>query len=229
MLKGIALDIDGTITHENRQVDLTAVKAIRKAEKSDLSVILATGNILCYAETTSVLLGTTGPLIAEDGGVVYDKENEEEYILGGLEKVNKGIKLLEEKFDNIQHTSSSDRRRTGRTLERTINTKDAIKAFKENNLNITAVDSGFAIHIKDPEVNKGKALEKTVSLLGCSLSEIAAMGDGENDIEMLKRVKHSFSPSNAAPKAKEASYYVTEGSRGKGVKEAIEKILENIN
>ncbi len=228
MLKGIALDIDGTITHKNRQVDLTAVKAIRKAEKSDLSVILATGNILCYAETTSVLLGTTGPLIAEDGGVVYDKKKEKEHILGGLEKVNKGIKLLEEKFDNIQHTSSSNRRRTGRTLERTINTKDAIKAFQENNLNITAVDSGFAIHIKDPEVNKGKALEKTVSLLGCSLSEIAAMGDGENDIEMLEKVKHSFAPSNAAPKAKEASSYVTEGSRGEGVKKAIEKILENI-
>ncbi len=227
MLKGIALDIDGTITHKNRQVDLTAVKAIRKAEKSDLSVILATGNILCYAETTSVLLGTTGPLIAEDGGVVYDKKKEKEHILGGLEKVNKGIKLLEEKFDNIQHTSSSNRRRTGRTLERTINTKDAIKAFQENNLNITAVDSGFAIHIKDPEVNKGKALEKTVSLLGCSLSEIAAMGDGENDIEMLKKVKHSFTPSNANSKVKQVTSHVMNGPRGEGVKEAINKILEN--
>ncbi len=227
MIKGIALDIDGTITHENRELDLNAVEAIRKAEESDITIILATGNILCNVQTTSVLLGTSGPLIAEDGGVVYDKKNREEHVIGSTEKVDEGIRLLEENFDNIQHTSSSKERRTGRTLERTISTEDAMKIFRENDLNITAVDSGFAIHVKDPEVNKGKALEKVSSLLGYSLSEIAAMGDGANDIEMLKKVKHSFAPSNAAPEVKEASSYVAENPHGKGVKEVIEKILED--
>ncbi len=226
MIKGIALDIDGTITHENRQIDITAVKAIRKAEKSGIPIILATGNILCYAETTSILLGTTGPLIAEDGGVVYDRKNKEEHVIGGLEEVDKGIKMLEEKFDNIQYTSSFDKRKTGRTLERTISSEEAMEVFKANNLNITAVDSGFAIHIKDLNVHKGKALEKTVSLLGCSLSEIGAMGDGKNDVEMLKKAGYSFAPSNASPKVKETSSYVTKEPHGKGVKEAIEKILD---
>ncbi len=227
MIKGIALDIDGTITHENRQLDLTAVEAIRKAEKSDLPIILATGNILCYSKATSTLVGTTGPLIAEDGGIVYDNKNEEEHVLGGTEKVNKGIKLLEEKYDNIQHTSTSDERKTGRTLERTISPEKITKIFQKNNLELTAVDSGFAIHIKDPTTNKGDALEKTASLHECSLSEIAAMGDGENDIEMLKKVKHSFTPSNANSKVKQVTSHVMNGPRGEGVKEAINKILEN--
>lgn len=226
MIRAIALDIDGTITHDNRQLDVAAVKAVRKAEDSGISICLATGNILCFAEATSVLLGTKGPLISEDGGVVYDQSNGEEHVLGGVEEVDKGIKMLEKKFGNIQHTGSSKVRRTGRTLERTISAEDAVQTFKDMGLDVTAVDSGFAIHIRDQTVNKGKALEEVASILGISLSEMAAIGDAPNDVEMLQTVNISFTPANASDEAKNASTYTTKKPHGRGVKEAINQILE---
>ena len=77
-------------------------------------------------------------------------------------------------------------------------------------------------------MNKGKALKKTAELLNCPTSEIVAIGDAQNDIEMLEEAGLSYTPANANPKAKEASTYTTEGIYGEGVKEAIESILVDL-
>ncbi|KXB08386.1 hypothetical protein AKJ58_00065 [candidate division MSBL1 archaeon SCGC-AAA385D11] len=226
MIEAIAIDIDGTITHSNRQLDIAAVDPIRRAEKMGLRVIVATGNVLCFAEATSTLLGTTGPLIAEDGGVVYDKSEDQEYVIGNTEKVDEGVKLLEERFEHLQHTRTSKTRHAGRTLERTFDVNKALEVLREAGLDLQVVDSGFAIHIKDPEISKGNALKIVASLLGISTSEIAAIGDAPNDVEMLRNAGLSFAPSNSHPKAKAACSYALDAPHGKGVKKAITKILK---
>lgn len=227
LIRAIALDIDGTITHDNRQLDLRAVEPIRKAEELGIPVCLATGNVLCFAETTATLLGSSGPMIVEDGGIVFVQETRREYQLGSVEEVDRGIEVLKEAFGNIEHTKSSEGRSSERTLERTVSAEDIRKVFEENKLNLEVVDSKYALHIKEAGVNKGKGLEKVSSLLDCSVSEIAAMGDSNNDVAMLDKAGISFAPANAGRKAKEACSHVTEGSHGAGVKEAIEKILED--
>src|SRR5664280_1938149 len=65
--KAIVVDIDGTITCEKRELHLGAVKKIRSLK---VPVVLATGNILCYARTTSRLIGLDGAVIAENGGAI---------------------------------------------------------------------------------------------------------------------------------------------------------------
>ncbi len=223
-MKAIALDIDGTITHKNRQLDLEAVRAIRKVEKHGIPVVLATGNILCYSKTTSTLVGTSGPIIAEDGGIVYDKETDKEHILGGLEEVEKGIEILEKRFPNLKHSKTSKKRKAGRVLQKTVDPEVINRVFQEQDLNLVAVDSGFAIHIKTPNVSKGNALDKVGEILDCSISEIVVMGDGKNDTEMLEKAEHSYAPSNAHREVKKSAAHVTENPYGKGVKEMIEKI-----
>lgn len=227
MIRVIALDIDGTITDQNRRLETSAVGAIRKAEESGIPICLATGNLLCFAKTASILIGTSGPIIAEDGGVIYNPKNKEMEILNGHEEVEKAVKLLEENFDNIQHTESSDILHSSRALERTIDASEARELFKENGLNVTAVDTGFSIHIKGSNVNKGEALKKVASLIGCSISEIAAIGDAQNDVEMLQLAGQSFTPANSSQEAKEASSYTTKEPFGSGVQEIIDKILES--
>lgn len=227
MIKAMALDIDGTITDQTRKLDITAIEPIRKAEANGIKICLATGNILCFARTAAVMLGTSGPLIAEDGGVIFDQKRNEKYVLTDSKEFDKAIDVLEREFDNIQHTTTSHRRKAGRTLERTFDTEKANKILADEGLNVTAVDSGFAIHVRSSDVNKGEGLKKAASILGYSPSEIAAMGDGENDIEMLKVSGLSFTPANANPKTKAASNRTTKNSYGKGVEETIDFILEN--
>jgi Cof subfamily protein (haloacid dehalogenase superfamily) len=54
------------------------------------------------------------------------------------------------------------------------------------------------VEIVPPGVHKGVALQALAERLGLPLSEVAAAGDGENDVEMLQMVGHAFAPTSAA-------------------------------
>lgn len=43
MIKALALDIDGTITYQNRQLDIRALKAVEKAKKKRDIYLLSDG------------------------------------------------------------------------------------------------------------------------------------------------------------------------------------------
>ncbi len=59
------------------------------------------------------------------------------------------------------------------------------------------------------------------------LNEIAAIGDGPNDVEMLRTAGVSFAVANAPKVVKEASTATTKSAHGKGVAEAVESILNS--
>jgi phosphoglycolate phosphatase len=70
-LRAIAIDIDGTITDMARRLDWDAVLALRAAEAAGIPVVLATGNVIPVTKTFGHSIGTTGPLVCENGGVIY--------------------------------------------------------------------------------------------------------------------------------------------------------------
>ncbi|MFN4133236.1 MAG: phosphoglycolate phosphatase [Candidatus Hadarchaeales archaeon] len=226
MIKILAVDIDGTITFDDRRLDLAAVEALRRAEASGMKVVLATGNIAEFAEAACVLIGTSGGFIAEDGGIVFDWETKEEILLGGRKEAEKGIIALREAFPWVVETRNSPKRLTGLTIERNISTEDAQKIFSERGLNLVAVDSGFAIHIKEPEINKGNALALLAVRKNIGMAEIAAIGDGPNDVEMLGRAGLSFAVGNSSEDARRIATYHLEESYGKGVAKAVEILLK---
>lgn len=225
MIRALAVDIDGTLTFRDRRLDVSGVEAVRRAEAEGLVVVLSTGNVLCFAEAAAILLGTSGPLIAEDGGVVFDRATGREYLLGDRVEADRGLEALEREFGELRQTRSSSMRLTGLTLERTISAEQAMEVLRREGLELVAVDSGFAIHLKSPHVNKGNALRKVASLLGASLAELAAIGDGPNDIEMLEVAGVSFAVANADEAVKRVCTHVTEQPYGRGVAEAVETIL----
>ena len=52
--KAIVVDVDGTITFSDRSIDCRAVKALRSVK---VPVIIATGNVLCFARAAAKLVG----------------------------------------------------------------------------------------------------------------------------------------------------------------------------
>ncbi len=225
MIRFVAVDIDGTLTFRNRRLDIAGVSAVQKAEDSGLPVVLATGNVLAFADTAAIMLGTSGPLIAEDGGIVFDPASGWECVLGDRVDAERGLAVLEREFGPLQQTRSSRSRLTGLALKRTIEARAAEELFRREGLNLVAVDLGLAIHLRSPNVNKGNALRKVASFLRVPLTEVAAIGNDSNDVEMLKFAGLSFAVANADEAVKRVSTYVTVEPHGKGVAEAIEKIL----
>jgi phosphoglycolate phosphatase (TIGR01487 family) len=225
LIKFMAIDIDGTMTFRDRRLDVAAVEAVRRAEAASLPIVLATGNIACFTEAWAVMLGTSGFIIAEDGGVVLDRISGMEEVLGDRTEADRGLDALRREFGNLKQTRGSLTRLTGLTLERTITAEQAMDVFHREGLGLIAVDSGFAIHIKNPDINKGNALRKLASILKISMAEITAVGDGLNDIEMLKAAGVSFAVANSDELVKKTCTHVTSAPYGRGVAEAVEKVL----
>ena len=67
----VAFDIDGTLTDENKRLDMHAVEALRRLEDAGIPVILATGNVRAITYGLWRFIGLSGPMCCENGGVLW--------------------------------------------------------------------------------------------------------------------------------------------------------------
>ena len=219
-LKAIALDVDGTITDETRRVCVNAVNAIYRAENNGIPVIFVTGNVMCAAKTIAILLGTTGGLVAENGGVIESQGKKK--ILGNITECQNAYEFLKSKFE-VKKVELSDQRVSEVAIERTI-TEELVKETI-NDFNVVVYDTKFAIQLTDPSVNKGSSLKMITTDLGIKTDENLAIGDSENDIEFLRVSDVKVAVNNAADELKDIADYITEKSYDDGVAEAIERFI----
>ncbi len=228
MIRVIYVDIDGTITYPDRRLHEEALTAIRKAEELGVKVMLVTGNTAGFAMGASVLIGTTGPIIAEDGGVVADHKGDNRIYLGDMGESTILWSELKKRYPEAEmsYTMKYGERRAGLVLRRTVPVEAVRKLIKEFNLNLEAVDSGFAIHVKQPWVNKGNGIRKACEILGIKPKEVAHIGDGENDLAAFDAVGYKVAVAQAPESLKRRADYVARKSYGEGGAEGIFHVLK---
>lgn len=78
-----------------------------------------------------------------------------------------------------------------------------------------------------PHINKGVALRQLAEHYHLDMSQTAAIGDGYNDIPMLKAAGVSFAVRNAPQSVERAADHVVASWEQDGVAEAIDWILKN--
>jgi len=219
-IKAIAMDVDGTITDSSRKICIEAIKTIKQAEKKGIPVIIVTGNILCATKMLAIMLGTTGGLVSENGGVIEYRN--EKKILGNIKKCEEAFQYLKTKHPVLK-VEFSDQRISEVAIERTIKeevVKDVLKDF-----DVEIYDTNFAIHLTDPSVDKGSSLKMLASCMGLKPEEIMAVGDSENDIEFLQVAGLKVAVNNADLNLKEIADYVTTRPYGDGFAEAVRKFI----
>ena len=220
--KAIVVDIDGTITCENRELHLGAIKKIRSLK---VPVVLATGNILCYARTTSRLIGLDGAVIAENGGAITVRYDLQGTFEASLEECEKAYSFLSKHFKLTKLDPFY--RQTEIALRRDFDLKKARALLETQSFDIEMVDTKYAIHIKSTKINKGVGLQKLASLMGLEAEDFVAIGDSANDVEMFEVSGFGIAVANGDDRIKEAANYVTEASFGDGAVEAIEFLESN--
>lgn len=73
-IKAGALDIDGTITDGRRRLVLDCVEAMRELESCGIRCILISGNVLPVAMGIGSGIGVSGPIVGENGGMMFYKD-----------------------------------------------------------------------------------------------------------------------------------------------------------
>ncbi|WP_291648199.1 Cof-type HAD-IIB family hydrolase [Clostridium sp.] len=84
--------------------------------------------------------------------------------------------------------------------------------------------------INSKGISKGKAVEELAKELGIDIKSVICIGDGGNDIEMLKRGGVSVVMKNGMDEVKAIADYITDDNNNSGVAKAINKlILDDLN
>lgn len=83
----------------------------------------------------------------------------------------------------------------------------------------------FYTEIVSVQAGKGRTLEELGSLLGLGLEEIMAVGDSDNDREMLMKAGVPVAMGNAGEELKKLARYVTADNEHDGVAQAIYKFI----
>jgi hydroxymethylpyrimidine pyrophosphatase-like HAD family hydrolase len=81
------------------------------------------------------------------------------------------------------------------------------------------------IEMISPSVSKGEAVAWLVGQLGVDLRQVLAIGDGENDVEMLQLAGIGVAVANAMPATKAAADVCVAANDESGVAEALRRFV----
>ncbi len=89
------------------------------------------------------------------------------------------------------------------------------------------VNSGFGfIDLIIPGLHKANGISLLQARWGIKDSEVVAIGDSDNDIEMLRHAGFGFAMANASPAVAEVAGYTTESNNSQGALNVISRVLD---
>ncbi|MCU0632589.1 MAG: phosphoglycolate phosphatase [Methanolinea sp.] len=225
-LRGLITDIDGTITDPNRRIHTGAIHTIRDLMEKGVFVVLASGNTACFMDALSKMIGTAGTYIGENGGIIRNGYGQEITLLGDGAAPRRALDDLVEAYRKrgigIEHYSLPYRF-VDVAFARTVPVTEVREILR--NYPVEVLDTGFAIHIHPPGVSKGVAFTELARVMGLKASDFLAVGDAENDIELIRRAGVGVAVANAHPELVRSADWVTGREYGDGFVEAVKKYL----
>lgn len=265
-IKALALDLDGTLTNDKKEITPRTRQAVSRAIDSGITIILASGRpvlgikaaaealdlyhkggyILAYnggeiieCKTNSVIFKQTLPMelysdIVKCGrkfgahALAYDHK-------GVIAESDDAPYVMKEAFNNgIGITKVADL--ASALCEPAVKfmivgeppkISDALKCLKlkfSGKANVFLSEPYF-MEITGIGIEKSKALARMIEYLKIEQSQLAACGDGLNDLPMLEFAGLSVAMDNAYEQTKLAADYVTLSNNNDGVADFIEKLL----
>jgi phosphoglycolate phosphatase (TIGR01487 family) len=216
-VRALVCDIDGTITDARKLIQVTGIEALRKVQDRGTMVMIASGNVLPVVFGLSTFIGTRGPVIAENGGIVYYQDRTFQLQSNALPL--RAFEHLKAAMPEAERLFTDRWRETEVAMKRSLDLETIRHILKGWDLEIEA--TGFAIHLMTKGHSKLAGVEKACELVGITLDEIAAIGDSDNDSKMLTGCGIGIAVDNASSSAKAAADFVTKGMHSDGVIEGL--------
>jgi phosphoglycolate phosphatase len=224
VLKALLTDIDGTITDPTRRISTGSIEKIRSLIDSGIEVVLASGNTPCFMDALCKMIGTKGTFIAENGGVFRAGYTGALHITGDQAVSRKALGVLQAHFrasGKELELFSPTYRFSDLAFARTVPVEEVKTLLRDHPVQI--LDTGYAIHLQSPGINKGTALVALAREMGLVPADFLAIGDSLNDIQMLTTAGIGITVANAHPDTKAVAQYIAKKEYGDGFVEAIEK------
>ena len=215
----LASDYDGTLARDG-VVDDATVHALERLKHSGRKLILVTGRELPDLQSVFPRLDLCSRVVAENGAVLYDPATREKRVLAQRPTDTFMEKLRQKGVGGMS---------VGDVIVATWHPyeQQALDAIRESGLELQIIFNKDAVMILPSGVNKMTGLAHALAELKLSRHNVVGVGDAENDHAFLECCECSVAVANAIPALKETADLVTNGARGAGVTELIERLIEN--
>jgi len=222
-LRAVVTDVDGTLTDARRRLDPRALDWVHRLETRGFPVVLATGNVLPIALALHRFLGLSGPIVAENGGIVYSRASGSDWVeqLADRRVAERGYRRLRRAGLPVRRLFTDRWRESEVALEPTVAVAKIRAAL--GRLPLTVESTGFAIHLMEAGAGKRPALERALAPLGVGIEECVVLGDGDNDVEMLSAAGFGVSFPSGSARARAAARFVTRARFGRGFVEGLKE------
>ena len=238
--KLVCIDLDGTLLTDDKKITNENIEAIKKAIDSGVNICIATGRIYKFVDHIKDLLGVSTKVIASNGGIILTEDGNLEFRTLSYEEILK-LKELVKDYDVDIYLNTENEIISENNIPNEYSYKK-VKAICINKNNLDEVkrvrtileeteefEISSAEHhyceINSKGISKGKAVEELVKELGIDIKEVICIGDGGNDIEMLKRAGMAVAMKNGMDEVKAMADYITEDNNNSGVAKAINKLI----
>ncbi len=204
-IKAVALDYDRTLTTEDLRPVPRALDVIDRARRAGLKVVVVSGRGMGYLERE---LGRHADALVAENGCLWKLAGGPARMtrptLGDVRKALEGLDV-EAEFGDV--LASVDAAHADRLADH----------FRSRGLPLDLVRNRDRVMVLPRGVDKAVGLLAALRALGVDPHDCAAMGDGENDVPLLRAVGHGVAVLNAVPLLKEEADEVVPLPGGEGV------------
>jgi hydroxymethylpyrimidine pyrophosphatase-like HAD family hydrolase len=214
--EALATDYDGTIAHDG-VVDQRTVDALVRARAAGFRLIMVTGRELNDLFATFAHSALFERIVAENGAVLYDPATRHTEVLATPPPPALVQRLIKE---NVPLS-------IGRSIVATVEPYEhqVLAAIRDLELEWHVIFNKGSVMALPADITKATGLAPALAALGISHKHTIGVGDAENDQAFLRACGLAVAVANALPSVKAMAHVVTEGARGAGVAELIDRAL----
>jgi HAD superfamily hydrolase (TIGR01484 family) len=214
----LATDYDETLAEHGLISDETYA-ALERLAKTGRKLIMVTGRELDSLEEVFPRLDIFDKIVAENGALLYTPASKTERVLTLAPPAR-----FVERLQALGVTPLS----VGRSIVATWEPHEivALEVIKELGLELEIIFNKGAVMILPSGVNKATGLAAALKEMGLTPHNVMGVGDAQNDHAFLRMVGHGVAVANALPEVKATADYVLQGSRGAGVVELIDRLIQ---
>ena len=237
-VKMITIDLDGTLLRSDGSVSDRTVRTLQAARDKGVVVAIATGRMYQTARPYGDRLDLgDSPLLLFAGGLIETLESkkilfqqaipqqtakDDKWIRGYEEITHSKACICGDEFYRVQ--GDCNKLLSRGEHDDLVARKALIEERFPGQFNILFSMPTF-LEIMPSGVDKGKGIRRLGELYGITADEIMALGDSQNDLDMLKAAGFPVAMANAADEVKAVASYVTASNNDDGVAAAVEKFV----
>uniref|UniRef100_A0A7C3RML3 HAD family hydrolase n=1 Tax=Dictyoglomus thermophilum TaxID=14 RepID=A0A7C3RML3_DICTH len=230
MYKLLVADFDGSIVDYTETLSSQNIIAIRKLREKGIDFTIATGRRWSSIESKIRILNINIPVILYNGAGIYhpvesrflfikylsnrEVKDSLQFIKIYYEKIKVGVYYEDMLFEDEEALLLLERENE-KIIKIFLEGKEEdlkiIKTHIDRNYNnkINAVFSApYYLEILPYGISKGNALKMLINMLNISPKEVIAIGDFDNDEDMLKLAGLSFTLINSSEKLKKVANFI---------------------